>query len=75
MRLVVLGLLLITMVFCKILRQLQVCVFYFSFIQQMITFKLLCLLLHQLKSFFYSRDTQIFVFMTSSHPPPPLVIA
>ena len=39
MLVVVLDLLLITMVFHQILRQLQVCVLYFSFIQQMITLK------------------------------------
>ena len=35
----VLALLLITMVFCKTLRQLKTCAVYFSFIQQMIALK------------------------------------
>ena len=35
----VLDLLLVTMIFSKILRQLKTCALYFSFIQQMITLK------------------------------------
>ena len=55
----VIDLLLITMVFSKILRQLKTYVLYFSFVQQMIALKNnyeKCFLLH-LKSSFHSRGT------------------
>ena len=65
----VLELLLITMVFCKILRQFKTCVLYFSFIQQMIPLKKLWKMLFTSsnKLFSFSRYLNFCISVFSSY--------